>query len=70
MGLTALLALLHHSSFYQEMLVLLSNYYPQPDIHPVSVASASISDTPLGSQATMTTSGELNNKFETYFYVV
>lgn len=33
-GLTALLALLHHCQFYREMTLLLSNYYPQPSIQP------------------------------------
>lgn len=33
-GLTALLALLHHCQFYREMTVLLSSYYPQPNIQP------------------------------------
>lgn len=56
-GLSALLALLHHSNFYQQMMVLLSNYYPQPTIHPVSVVGGSMGTTPGGSQATMTTSG-------------
>ena len=32
MGLTALLALLHHSQFYREMSLVLSSYYPQPTI--------------------------------------
>jgi len=33
-GLTALLALLHHCQFYREMTILLSSYYPQPNIQP------------------------------------
>ncbi|KAK3610373.1 hypothetical protein CHS0354_008649 [Potamilus streckersoni] len=55
-GLTALLALLHHSQFYREMLIVLSNYYPQPSIYPpvssdifLSHVSGSSSDTTLGS---------------------
>ncbi|KAJ8303020.1 hypothetical protein KUTeg_019416 [Tegillarca granosa] len=36
-GLTALLALIHHSQFYQEMLILISNFYAQPSIYPVMV---------------------------------
>ena len=57
MGLAALLALLHHSHFYREMSILLANYYPQPAIHPVSVAGGSPQSSPAMSQATMTTSG-------------
>ncbi|XP_064598734.1 rotatin-like [Liolophura sinensis] len=49
-GLPALLALLHHSQFYQEMTVLCENFFPQPAIHPVSVASS-----PPGSHATSQT---------------
>ncbi|XP_060080267.1 rotatin-like [Ylistrum balloti] len=42
-GLTALLALIHHSQFYQEMLVLLCNFYAQPTIQPVSVLEVPVS---------------------------
>jgi rotatin len=59
MGLPALLALLHHSHFYKEMSVLLNNYYPQPAIHPVSVAGGPALSSKASSQATMTTSGSV-----------
>ncbi|XP_046578265.1 LOW QUALITY PROTEIN: rotatin-like [Haliotis rubra] len=36
-GLTALLALLHHSQFYQEMMMLLASLYSNPTVQPVSV---------------------------------
>ncbi|XP_050395156.2 rotatin [Patella vulgata] len=36
-GLPALLALLHHSQFYQQMVVLLSNFYPYASVQTVSV---------------------------------
>ncbi|KAL3860206.1 hypothetical protein ACJMK2_010362 [Sinanodonta woodiana] len=58
-GLTALLALLHHSQFYREMLIVLSNYYPQPSIYPtvssdnfLSNISGSSSNTTVGSNTT------------------
>jgi hypothetical protein len=57
-GLSALLALLHHSEFYQEMMILLSNYYPQPAIHPISVVDSSPHNSAQGSQATLTTNGQ------------
>ncbi|KAK2169790.1 hypothetical protein LSH36_7g17006 [Paralvinella palmiformis] len=58
-GLSALLALLHHSQFYHEMMVLLSNYYPQPAIHPVSVAGRSPQSSHHTSQGTLTTTGSV-----------
>ncbi|ESO98430.1 hypothetical protein LOTGIDRAFT_231452 [Lottia gigantea] len=36
-GLPALLALLHHSNFYQQMVVLLSNFYPYASVQTVNV---------------------------------
>ncbi len=55
-GLAALLALLHHSHFYAELQTMLSMYYPQPAIHPVSVAGLrSPLATPTGSQSTALT---------------
>ncbi|CAH1779766.1 unnamed protein product [Owenia fusiformis] len=56
-GKRALIALLEHSNFYPEIHNMLSNYYPQPLIHPVSIAAQSPCRTPLGSQSTLTTSG-------------
>ena len=65
-GMSALLALLHHSQFYQEVQTMLTMYYPQPAIHPVSVAGVnSPLTTPLGSQDTAITltSGSFNDTF-------
>ena len=65
-GLSALLALLHHSQFYQEVHTMLTIYYPQPAIHPVSVAGVnSPLTTPLGSQDTAITlaSGSFSDTF-------
>ncbi len=65
-GLAALQALLHHSHFYQEVETMLSLYYPQPAIHPVSVAGFhSALTTPVGSQDTALTaaSGSFNGTF-------
>ncbi|KAL5022092.1 hypothetical protein ScPMuIL_001247 [Solemya velum] len=57
-GLTALLALLHHMQFYQEIVVMVSKYYPQPAIHPVSVVEGGAQTTPSGSDTTVSTLGE------------
>ncbi|XP_013417729.1 rotatin-like [Lingula anatina] len=55
-GTSALMALLHHSHFYQEMVVLLSSYYPYITVHPIKVASNSPGQVSTASQSTLTTS--------------
>lgn len=57
-GLTALLALLHHMQFYQEIEVMMAKYYPQPAIHPVSVVEGGAQTTPSGSDTTVSTLGK------------
>ncbi|XP_074644556.1 rotatin-like [Tubulanus polymorphus] len=49
-GTSALLILLHHRQFYQEILILLANYYPHPAIQPTSVTST----TPSGNSSQTT----------------
>ena len=62
-GLTALLALLHHSHFYQEMLVVFTNFYAQPTIQHVSAADLMMSSqlSSASSESTMSTTGEQND---------
>ncbi|XP_069111957.1 rotatin-like isoform X2 [Argopecten irradians] len=58
-GLTALLALIHHSQFYHEMLVLLCNFYAQPTIQPVSALEVPVSHlSTSGSDSTLSTVAE------------
>ena len=59
-GLTALLALLHHSHFYQEMLVVFTNFYAQPTIQHVSATDLMMSSqlSSASSESTMSTTGE------------
>lgn len=61
-GLTALMALLHHSHFYQEMLVVFTNFYAQPTIQQISATELMISPhmSSVSSESTMSTSGKPN----------
>ena len=69
-GLTALLALLHHSHFYQEMLVVFTNFYAQPTIQHVSAADLMMSSqlSSASSESTMSTTGEQTQCTGTLIY--
>ncbi|KAK3086250.1 hypothetical protein FSP39_015771, partial [Pinctada imbricata] len=57
-GLTALLALLHHSQFYQEMLVVLTNFYAQPTIQTAAVMDlVNYNVSTSSSETTLSTTG-------------
>ncbi|XP_078335545.1 rotatin-like [Crassostrea virginica] len=62
-GLTALLALLHHSHFYQEMLVVFTNFYAQPTIQHVSAADLMMSSqlSSASSESTMSTTADFTS---------
>lgn len=56
------MALLHHSHFYQEMLVVFTNFYAQPTIQQISATELMISPhlSSASSESTMSTSGKPN----------
>ncbi|XP_062593037.1 rotatin-like isoform X3 [Saccostrea cucullata] len=62
-GLTALIALLHHSHFYQEMLVVFTNFYAQPTIQQISVTDVLMSSqlSSASSESTMSTTADLTS---------
>ncbi|XP_056009232.1 rotatin-like isoform X2 [Ostrea edulis] len=62
-GLTALLALLHHSHFYQEMLMVFTNFYAQPVIQQISAAEVMLSSqlSSASSESTMSTTADLTS---------
>ncbi|XP_071091563.1 rotatin-like [Haliotis cracherodii] len=55
-GLTALLALLHHSQFYQEMMMLLASLYSNPTVQPVSVTMETQLPSTTSTDTTLSTS--------------
>lgn len=57
------MALLHHSHFYQEMLVVFTNFYAQPTIQQISATELMISPhlSSASSESTMSTSGKPNH---------
>ncbi|XP_052063673.1 rotatin-like [Mytilus californianus] len=57
-GLSALLALLHHSQFYSEVLVMLSNFYAQPVIQP-DIWMQTSQQSPRSSESTFSSVGDV-----------
>lgn len=60
-GLAALDALLHYGHFFSELRTMISHYFFQPAIHPVSVVPSSHTQTSIGSSSGGTTLTETSS---------
>ena len=58
-GLSALLALLHHSQFYSEVLVMFSNFYAQPIIQPITWMQT-VHQSPPSSNSSVSSVGKIS----------